>query len=207
MSKILLFTRFERFWHWTQAFLVIVMLITGGEIRALYSLFGFDQAVALHEMAAWALITLWIFGAFWHITTGEWRQYIPTTENLMGMMRYYAYGIFRDEDKPWKKTRRAKHNPLQRLAYMAIQVFITPLIWVTGLLYLFYASWSQTELSELLSLDRLADLHVIAAYAMAAFLIVHLYMVLTTGHPWYASIKSMLTGRDEETGRDEGEEA
>lgn len=178
------------------------MLITGGEIHALYSLFGFEQAVLLHEMAAWALITLWIFGTFWHFTTGEWRQYIPTTQNLLGMMRYYAYGIFRDEDKPWKKTRRAKHNPLQRLAYMAIQVFITPLIWITGLLYLFYASWSLTGLGEVISLERVADLHVIAAYAMAAFLIVHLYMVLTTSHPWYASVKSMLTGHDEEIERD-----
>jgi hypothetical protein len=27
--------------------------------------------------AAWVLIVLWLFAIFWHITTGEWRQYIP----------------------------------------------------------------------------------------------------------------------------------
>jgi len=54
------------------------MLLTGFEIRGIYPVFGFERAVELHTLAAWSLVTLWVFAIFWHFTTGEWRQYIPT---------------------------------------------------------------------------------------------------------------------------------
>ena len=33
MSRVYLFKRFERFWHWSQAALVLFMLLTGFEIH------------------------------------------------------------------------------------------------------------------------------------------------------------------------------
>ncbi len=42
---------------------------------------------------------------------------------------------------PFKLTQLRKHNPLQRLAYLGIMLFVGPLIWVTGVLYLFYDKW------------------------------------------------------------------
>ena len=52
----MIFKRFERFWHWSQAALVILMLITGFEIHGSYSLLGWEQAVDVHSFAAWTLI-------------------------------------------------------------------------------------------------------------------------------------------------------
>ena len=45
-NRILLYKRYERFWHWAQALLVIFMLITGFEIHGAYGLFGFARAAA-----------------------------------------------------------------------------------------------------------------------------------------------------------------
>ncbi|MBS1137217.1 MAG: cytochrome b561 family protein, partial [Proteobacteria bacterium] len=70
MKRTYIFKRFERFWHWAQALLIIFMLISGFEIHGVYKLFGFKNAVQWHTTAAWALIGLWLFAIFWHFTTG-----------------------------------------------------------------------------------------------------------------------------------------
>ena len=82
MAQAIIFSRFERLWHWTQATLIVGMMVTGFEVHGQYLLLGFEAAADWHRVFAWALIGLWIFAAFWHITTGEWRQYIPTVDRL-----------------------------------------------------------------------------------------------------------------------------
>ena len=86
MQTALVFSRFERFWHWSQALLIIGLMITGFEIHGTYQWLGFEQASSLHKTMAWTLIVLWVFAIFWHLTTGQWRQYVPTGQNLLGQM-------------------------------------------------------------------------------------------------------------------------
>jgi thiosulfate reductase cytochrome b subunit len=194
-GKIYIFKRFERFWHWTQAALIVFMMLTGFEIHGVYSLFGFGKAVNLHTIAAWSLITLWVFAIFWHFTTGEWKQYIPTLEKVDAMLKYYITGIFTDAPHPFRQTTLTKHNPLQRLAYLGVKLLINPLIWVSGLLYLYYGSWVELGLSGL-SLQWVALIHTGAAFLMLIFFIVHVYLT-TTGHTPLAHIKAMITGWEE----------
>jgi thiosulfate reductase cytochrome b subunit len=47
-ERIYIFKRFERFWHWTQALLILTMLVTGFEIHGSLQLLHFGKAVALH---------------------------------------------------------------------------------------------------------------------------------------------------------------
>ncbi len=194
-EKIYIFKRFERFWHWTQAALIIFMMLTGFEIHGIYKLFGFGKAVSLHTIAAWSLLTLWVFAIFWHFTTGEWKQYIPTLEKVDAMFKYYLTGIFTDAPHPFRQTTLSKHNPLQRLAYLGVKLLINPLIWVSGLLYLYYGSWGEWGLSGL-SLQWVALAHTAAAFLMLIFFIVHVYLT-TTGHTPLAHIKAMITGWEE----------
>jgi thiosulfate reductase cytochrome b subunit len=197
MSQVKLFTGFERFWHWAQAILIFGMLTTGFEIHGTYRLFGFEQALDYHIILAWTLIGLWAFAIFWHLTTGEWRQYVPTSKGLLAMMLYYGYGIFSGEAKPYHKSRRAKHNPLQRLAYLGFKVLIAPAIWISGLLLLFYGSWKGTALGGGLPFAWVAWVHTAAVFALIIFLVAHIYLAATMGHPWYALLKSMFTGYEE----------
>jgi thiosulfate reductase cytochrome b subunit len=194
MERIYIFTRFERFWHWAQALLIIAMLLTGFEIHGAYKLLGFAQAGQLHTSAAWALITLWVFAIFWHFTTGEWRQYIPTMKNIDKVVRHYAWGIFQGEPHPFKVTRARKHNPMQAQAYLAVKVLINPLIWISGLAYLYYNELEAAGMA--LNLGTIALLHTIGAFLMLAFLIGHVYLI-TTGHTVTAHLKAMITGWDE----------
>ena len=114
-ERVYLFKGFERFWHWSQALLVMTLLFTGFEIHGTYKALGFARAVDIHTLGAWSLVGLWVFAVFWHLTTGEWRHYIPTTGKLLAMARYYSSGIFRHEPHPFRPTAGNKHNPLGRL--------------------------------------------------------------------------------------------
>ncbi len=192
-SRIYIFGRFERFWHWMQAGLIITMLVTGFEIHGSYANLGFKSAVQVHTFSAWTLVGLWVFAIFWHLTTGQWRQYILTTNQMLAVARFYSVGIFKGEQHPYKVTALKKHNPLQRITYLVILTIVSPLIWVSGWLYLFYASWRSWGLEPYLSLQWVAFAHVAAAFLMLAFLISHVYLI-TTGHTVGAHLKAMLTG-------------
>jgi len=194
MERVYLFTRFERLWHWAQAVLIIGMLITGFEIHGTYKWLGFAQAHKVHTTIVWAFIALWVFAIFWHLTTGEWRQYIPTMKNIDKVVRFYAVGIFRGDPHPFKPTRERKHNPMQAQTYLGVTVVVTPLLWISGLAYLFYnelaaAGWG-------IQLGTIALVHTIGAFMMLAFLIGHIYLG-TTGHTPTAHFKAMVSGWDE----------
>jgi len=195
MARIYIFKRFERFWHWSQAALIIFMLVSGFEVHGSYHLFGFENAVTYHTFAAWMIIALWVFAVFWHFTTGEWKQYIPTMQKVDAMIKYYITGIFTNAPHPFKQTRLSKHNPLQRLAYLFVLLVINPVIWFSGWAYLFYNDLAVVGL-EWLPLNWIALLHVLGAFMMLIFLIAHVYLG-TAGHTPTSHIKAMVTGWEE----------
>jgi thiosulfate reductase cytochrome b subunit len=192
-GRIYIYKRYERFWHWSQALLIIAMLISGFEVHGSYTLLGFEPAVRLHTLAAWLLLILWAFTIFWQFTTGEWRQYLPTHRKVVAMAMYYGWGMFRGAPHPFHKTVQKKHNPLQRLAYLGLLAMISPLIWGSGLLYLFRAFWPTMGIDRFLTLEWVAWAHTAGAFMMLSFFIVHVYLT-TTGHTLTAHIKAMVTG-------------
>lgn len=201
MKKVYLYTRFERFWHWFQGLLIIVLAITGFEVHGSFSLLGFEQAVAVHEFCAWTWLALYVFIVFWLLTTGEWKQYTPTFEKIYAVAMYYVSGIFRGEPHPVPKTQRRKHNPLQRLTYLSLSTLLIPFQIATGLAYLYYNQWAELGLASF-SLEVVALLHTIGAFGFLAFIVVHVYMT-TTGHTVSAHIVAMFTGWEEVEDADE----
>ena len=195
-ARIYLYKRFERFWHWSQALLIIIMMITGFEVHGSYTLLGFQKAVQVHTLAAWTLLVLWAFTIFWQFTTDEWKQYLPSLKNVFAMVHYYSIGIFTNAPHPFRKSVVQKHNPLQRLAYLALLAFISPLVWGSGLLYLFYGNWRAVGLDQYLTLEFVAIAHTAGAFMMTAFFFIHVYLT-TTGHTVFAHIKAMITGWEE----------
>ncbi|MFA7632685.1 MAG: cytochrome b/b6 domain-containing protein [Thiohalomonadaceae bacterium] len=189
---IMVYSRFERFWHWTQMALIFALLFTGFAVRGIHGLIGFDTAVTIHTWCAIALIELWLLAIFWHITTGAWRHYLPTSKGLLAAARFYPWGIFKGERHPYRKAFWRKHNPLQALTYLSLKLFLFPAVWLSGLLYLSYSYWGTAGGA----IGWVATIHVISAYAILAFVIAHVYM-LTTGHSFIAHVKPMIDGYDE----------
>ncbi len=194
VRKVRIFNRFERFWHWTQALLIFTLLFTGFRIHGYHHLVSFDQAVYWHVVAALSLIVLWIFAIFWHLTTGTWRHYLPTTRGLWPVVRFYAWDIFKGKPHPYRKHFWRKHNPLQAASYLGLKLVLFPLIWISGLAYLTYNYW-QGGISHP-ALGWIATVHVATAFAILAFVIIHLYL-LTTGGSFIHHLAPMITGYDD----------
>ncbi len=198
MSKVYIYKGFERFWHWTQASLIMFLAITGFEVHGSFSIFGFEKAAEYHRVASWMLIGLLIFAIFWHLTTGEWRQYIPTTKQLKEQIKFYVSGIFKGEHHPTQKTELSKLNPLQRLVYLGFKIVLIPLTTTSGILYMLYKTIDQNNLIviEDYPLDSIAFWHTLGAILLMIFLVVHVYMT-TTGKTPTSNINAMITGYEE----------
>ncbi len=197
-KRVQIYTGFERFWHWTQAVLVLFLAFTGFEIHGSFHFFGFEEAVRYHNIAAYLLIALIVFAIFWHFTTGQWRQYVPTLENVRAQLEYYVFGIFRNAPHPTKKTVLSKLNPLQKITYFLLKVLLFPLTVISGLLYMFYRYPSRygIEAINIESLRFIAIAHTLGAFLMVAFVVLHVYMT-TTGETVLSNLRAMITGYED----------
>lgn len=197
-KKVYVYQGFERFWHWNQALLIFLLAFTGFEIHSSYEFFGFETAVDIHNKAAWGFIILIVFAIFWHFTTGEWKQYIPTTKNLRAQAEFYLFGIFKNAPHPTKKTLISKLNPLQRLVYLGLKILVIPVMVFSGLLFMFYR-YPQGDQISAINIDNLeviALAHTAGAFVLLSFVAVHLYLI-TTGHTITSNLKAMITGWEE----------
>jgi thiosulfate reductase cytochrome b subunit len=171
---------------------IAILLFTGLEIHGTYAILGFEEAVEIHNTVAIAWLIAFAFFIFWLFTTGEWKQYIPTTKKLFSVIHYYGYGIFKGLPHPVPKRKEAKHNPLQRLTYLGLAAALLPLQMASGILYWTYNQWAGWGLN-FLTLGMVALIHMAIAFAVLIFIIIHVYMT-TTGHSIFAHIKAMITG-------------
>ncbi len=76
---VVIYTRYERFWHWSQAALIFFLAFTGFNLHGSFDLLPFGLAVKLHTFAAIALILLWIFTTFWK---KKWCRFFISGEAL-----------------------------------------------------------------------------------------------------------------------------
>ena len=199
MKKVLIYKRYERFWHWTQAALIILLALTGFEVHSTFTLIGYEESVLIHRNLAWAFMILIVFTQFWNFTTGEWRQYIPSTKMMKDQIEYYITGIFKNAPHPTRKTVYNKFNPLQRMTYLGLRLLIIPVVVFSGLLYMYYATFvSQGVVGDL---GPIAYFHTIGAFLLIGFVIAHVYLT-TTGHKPLSAIKAMLNGWEEMSDED-----
>ncbi|MCU4156865.1 cytochrome b/b6 domain-containing protein [Carboxylicivirga sp. A043] len=195
MKQVYIYKKFERFWHWSQAALILFLALTGFEIHGSFSLLGFEKAVLFHRIASYLLLALIAFSIFWHFTTGEWKQYIPTISKLKEQIQYYTVGIFKNAPHPTIKSARKKLNPLQAMTYLGFKLLMAPVMILTGLLYLYYKTFDVNDIIVVsdIPLEWIAWAHTLGAWLLMAFIIVHVYMT-TTGHTVTTNIKAMITG-------------
>jgi len=191
-----------RIWHWLNALLIVILLITGAQLRipGIASLKPNDPALLVHKYAGWAMAVSFVIWLVYGLVSDHLRRhYVMRRRDLKGVFsqaRFYLFSIFRGEENPFLPSPEEKFNPLQKLAYGAIMGLLTPVLVVTGLLS-----------SDILFLRKyillwnavgvLDAIHVIGAYVFALYLVVHVYMA-TLGRTAFSHIKAMIVGYEEE---------
>lgn len=209
---VYMYDAYERFWHWLQTFTIVLLLFTGLIIHRpdIFGIFSFRYIVVVHNALAAVLVVNAVFSLFWHLVSGEIRQFIPRPygffDNAIEQARYYIQGIFKGKTHPFEKTREKKLNPLQQVTYFGLLNVLLPLQIITGALMWGVQTWPQTA-NLFGGLPFLAPFHSLVAWLFAAFIVAHVYLT-TTGATVFEDIKAMITGWENvEVHPDEPEEA
>jgi len=202
MIRIMLYTLPIRIWHWINAFLIFLLIVTGVKLRVpgVAIFLSYSQSVILHKYAGFCLGGSFLFWLCYVVASGSfYRHYIMRPQDIKGMLSqsiYYAYGVFRHKENPFNPSPENKFNAMQKMAYFSVMVFFTPAVLVTGVLFsdiLYFA----TYINAIGGLRVLDALHVVVAYIFVLYLTVHLYMS-TLGHTILAHTKGMIVGYEEE---------
>jgi thiosulfate reductase cytochrome b subunit len=197
MNKIYIYTWFNRIWHWVQAALIILLMLTGFSIHFdKVNIFDFETATHIHNISALAFIIVTGLSIFWHFTSDQWKNYVPTTKYFGAMLSFYLKGIFKNQPHPFKKSKYSKLNPIQRIVYLKINLIVLPTMVVTGALYYTFNKWPELGF-ENLQLSVVAAIHAFVALLLVAFLVAHIYLA-TTGKTPLTYLKAMVTGFETE---------
>jgi thiosulfate reductase cytochrome b subunit len=201
MKRIYLHPLALRIWHWANALMVILLLITGIELRlpGVAALPVNSPVLLVHRYTGWSMLISSLFWVVYSLMSGNLsRHYVIRRGDLKGIFRqakFYLFSIFRGEENPFRTSPDERFNPLQKLAYGAVMCVFTPIIVVTGLFFsdiLFFRKYIL-----LLNAMKVLDaIHVIVAYMFALYLIVHIYMA-TLGRKAFSHIKAMVVGYEE----------
>jgi thiosulfate reductase cytochrome b subunit len=201
LKEVYMYSVYERLWHWLQTVVILGLIFTGLIIHKpdMFGIFSFRFVVEVHNIFAFILVVNAALAAFYHLASGEIRQFIPQPHGFFNQAflqaKFYINGIFHGEPHPMEKTRQRKMNPLQQVTYIAILNVLLPLQILTGALMWGVQRWPQIA-SMLGGLPFLAPFHTIIAWSFASFIVMHVYLT-TTGHNATAGIKSMIMGWDE----------
>jgi len=209
MKRIYLHPLPLRIWHWLNALMVILLLITGIQVRipGISALRGNDPALLVHRYVGWAMTASFVFWLVYSLMTDHLRRHYGIRgRDLKGVFqqaKFYLFSIFRGEENPFRPSPEEKFNPLQKLAYGAIMFIFVPVLVVTGVLFsdiLFFRKYILLWNVALL----LDAIHVIGSYVFALYLVVHIYMA-TLGRTASSHIKAMILGYEEELDETEKE--
>jgi thiosulfate reductase cytochrome b subunit len=197
-KKVYLYAVYERFWHWLQTFAIVLLLLTGLIIHRpdVFGWLSFRHVVTLHNVLAAILVINAALSLFYHLASGEIRQFIPRPygffDQAIVQARFYLRGIFRGGAHPFEKTPAKKLNPLQQATYFGILNVLLPLQVITGALMWGVQQWPQVA-GWFGGLPFLAPFHSLVAWTFGAFIVGHVYLT-TTGYEPLAGIKAMVNG-------------
>ncbi|MCB0044989.1 MAG: cytochrome b/b6 domain-containing protein [Caldilineaceae bacterium] len=201
LEKVYMYTVYERLWHWLQTATILLLIFTGLIIHKpdIFGVFSFRYAVQVHNILAVILVINAALSVFYHLVSGEIRQYLPRPAGFfsqtIAQATFYVRGIFRGEEHPFEKDVRHKLNPLQQLTYFGILNVLLPLQIVTGILMWSVQRWPEIA-GMLGGLPFLAPFHTLIAWLFATFIVLHVYLT-TTGPTPMAGIKAMIFGWDD----------
>ncbi|KAA3646500.1 MAG: hypothetical protein DWQ07_09825 [Chloroflexi bacterium] len=202
LKRVYMYGMYERLWHWLQTFTILALTFTGFIIHKpeMFGIFSFRYVVQVHNILAAILIANAFLALFYHLASGEIKQYIPQPRGFFGQAveqtLYYIRGIFRGEDHPFEKSREKKLNPLQQVTYFGLLNVLLPLQIITGALMWGAQRWPEIP-NALGGLPFLGPFHTLVAWSLVAFIIMHVYLTTTAGHTPQAGIKSMIMGWDD----------
>lgn len=208
MPRIYLHPLPVRIWHWINAAAVIMLILTGVQLRyvGLINVVPFRVAVALHNWIGLLLVANFFLWLFYYLLSDRIRVYhaelnpVKYFQGSLNQALYYGYGIFRQAPNPFRPTVYRKFNALQAMTYQLIMLVLLPIQCITGALLWNLLGFSRTV--DFTGGVRVIDtIHVLIFIFFVFYLPAHIYLA-TLGHTKTTHIKEMFTGYEEEEDTD-----
>ncbi|MCD6090828.1 MAG: cytochrome b/b6 domain-containing protein [Bacteroidales bacterium] len=200
-EKVYLYPVWIRFWHWTNALMCLLLIITGISMQysdPAYPMIRFDWSVNIHNITGIILALSYIFFLIGNMLTPNGKHYIfrrGILKNIIAQAKYYAFGIFKGENPPFPITVESKFNPLQKLSYIVIMHITIPTVAISGVMLLFPEIIANDFFGSR-ALHATDIFHVMMGFIVSLFLVVHLYFC-TIGHTPISNFKGMFNGYHE----------
>ena len=175
-----------RFWHSINGILCLSLVITGLMMQYAQPekiLISLRTVIYIHNFCGITLIISWIFFILENGLTPNGTYYWPKMtvfkESIL-QLRYYAYGMFKGEPKPFKEDKTRKFNPLQQLAYWSTMYIFLPIMVITG--FVMYNIERLLIDDKSIFVYQICDfIHLAAAFMISVFLVIHLYLAFIEG--------------------------
>jgi thiosulfate reductase cytochrome b subunit len=201
MKKVFLHPITIRVWHWINASLIFLLVITGVQLRFPgVNIFYYGHAAFFHRVLGFVLAGSFLYWFLYYLVTGGLsKHYLIHPRDLKGMMHqafFYIFSMFKGTRNPFAPSAAERFNPLQKVAYLSLMLILMPVIIVTGVL-LSDIVYFLNIINFMGGIRILDAVHVATGYAFILYLIVHLYMA-TLGYRLISHIKAMITGYGEE---------
>ncbi|MBU0729809.1 MAG: cytochrome b/b6 domain-containing protein [Proteobacteria bacterium] len=190
-----------RVWHWVNALGIVLLVLTGLQIRfaEILDFFTLEEAIKVHNYVGFIVIANYGLWVAYYFGTGKIKIYFPDIKtflpNVIKQMKYYGGGIFKGDPNPHVMTPDNKFNALQQKAYLGLMFIFLPAQMITGVLL-----WRVKEYEQYINMlggIKIVDtVHVLLFFFFGVFLFVHSYLA-TLGHTPTAHFKAMFTGYEE----------
>jgi thiosulfate reductase cytochrome b subunit len=207
MKSLYLYPFWVRFWHWTNALLFVILIISGASLHFAGSkngLLTFETAMWLHNITGILLTIGWLVFVIGNLITNNGKHYRLQLKGMISRLiqqsLYYAIGIFRGDAHPFHVSSAMKFNTLQQLTYLAVMYGLMPILIMSGWFFLFSGSL-PAQIMGIGSIWLVAMTHLAVAYLLILFMLTHIY-IITTGETIFTNLRAMLTGWHKEKSYD-----
>ena len=200
--KIYLYPKWVRIWHGLNALLIIGLIVTGISMK--YSSVShpirFDRAVLLHNIFGVTTGFNYLYFLIANMFTANAKAYVFNMKGLLDRLmiqsKYYMFGYFKGEAKPFPISKKEKFNPLQKLAYSGTMYFLVPLVIISGFALLFPEIIFERVLN-VSGIQLTAITHASLGFLISIFLMIHLYVASVGKNP-LRNYRSIITGYHED---------
>lgn len=191
-----------RVWHWVNAACMVLLILTGFQIRYAEKLniMPLHDAITLHNYVAFVTIANYLLWVTYYFGSGKIKIYFPDLRTFIPLafkqVKYYSYGIFIGEPNPHHMTPENKFNPLQQKAYVMLMFILLPAQMTSGV-FLWKVKGFENYLQILGGVKIIDTIHVLLFFFFTTFIFVHSYLA-TLGHTPLAHFIAMFTGYEDD---------
>jgi thiosulfate reductase cytochrome b subunit len=201
-NKMYLYPVWLRIWHGVNAICIIMLIVTGVSLHYAdleYPFMSFGLSITLHNIFGVIATISYVFFFAMNRLFQNGLQYRMKLKGLMKRLidqsKYYMFGYFKGEPKPFPISKKNKFNPLQRVSYTVTMYILMPIVIITGLALL-YPEIIVDEMFSVNGIQLTALLHAAIGFFISLFLVIHLYVASVGKHP-LKNYKSIISGYHE----------